>query len=495
MKSQRLLELLGEIDDQYILEAAPSGKKSRRHTVLGKWGAIAACALVLLAACFGSWALEAEAKEYQAAVQFFRDYGMSTDGLSRADIIAVYRDITTESFTFSKTAEVIKNSLSANSVSGYEIEQDQPTPEETENLWNYWNHVNQSNGLAGSNQEGVHYTYSATYKMVDSLGYEIHDTSYLEKYDGETFLWRVEVTDFRIDGYCTVSDGVIVFGQDDRNTGRQDVCAWLMKIDTDGRPIWQQRLQHGFCEEYVADIVENEDGSYAVFSRGDLAYFCLSQYAADGTPLHVSKTEIGNCGIWQAARIGEGYIVQLGSPLSQESMRLVKVDYDGTITEAFSYSSKDAYYTITDMIEFRGRIYLSAYAVPKGEEEENSAGDRYEIDDILQYLYENDIYEISSEELTPLVRENYTALLLECDPVTGTPQTFYSVKGSLGGKLCVNGTGTLLWNVESITSTYYSPATSAFTIGGTSTVFRYTFDEHGQLLDQEKTGDIVDYRR
>lgn len=70
MKSQRLLELLGEIDDRYILEAAPSGKK-RRHTVLGKWGAIAACALVLLAACFGSWALETEAKEYQAAVQFF----------------------------------------------------------------------------------------------------------------------------------------------------------------------------------------------------------------------------------------------------------------------------------------------------------------------------------------------------------------------------------------------------------------------------------------
>ena len=147
------------------------------------------------------------------------------------------------------------------------------------------------------------------------------------------------------------------------------------------------------------------------------------------------------------------------------------------------------------MIEFRGKIYLSAYAVPKGEEDEKGAGNRYEIDDILQYLYENDIYEISSEELTPLVRENYTALLLECDPVTGTPQTFYSVKGSLGGTLRVNNTGMLLWDVESITSTYYSPATSAFTIGGTSTVFRYTFDEHGQLLDQGKTGDVVDYRR
>lgn len=495
MKSQRLLELLGEIDDRYILEAAPCGKKRRRHTVWGKWGAIAACTVMLLAACFGSWALEAKAQEYRVAVQFFKDYGMSTDGLTRDEIIAVYWDITTESFTLSKTAEVIRHNLSTNFISGYEIEQDQPTPEETETLWNYWNHVSQSNGLAGSNQEGVYYTYSSTYKMVDSLGYEIHDTSYLEKYDGDTLLWRTEVTDFRIDGYCVMSDGVIAYGEERAEWSEQNTFAWIMKLDADGHSVWNQVLRHGFRDEYVADIVENEDGSYAVFSRGDLAYFCLSQYAADGTPLHVSKTEIGNCGIWQAARIGEGYIVQLGSPLSRESMRLVKVDYDGTMTDAFSYSSKDAYYTITDMIEFRGKIYLSAYAVPKREEEEKSAGNRYEIDGILQYLYENDIDEISSEELTPLVRENYTALLLICDPTSGTPQEFYSVKGSLGGTLRVSHTGMLLWDVESITSTYYSPATSAFTIGGTSTVFRYAFDEAGQLTGQEKTGDMVDYRR
>ena len=93
------------------------------------------------------------------------------------------------------------------------------------------------------------------------------------------------------------------------------------------------------------------------------------------------------------------------------------------------------------------------------------------------------------------MRENYTALLLICDPTSGTPQEFYSVKGSLGGTLRVSHTGMLLWDAESITSTYYSPATSAFTIGGTSTVFRYAFDEAGQLTGQEKTGDMVDYRR
>ena len=72
---------------------------------------------------------------------------------------------------------------------------------------------------------------------------------------------------------------------------------------------------------------------------------------------------------------------------------------------------------------------------------------------------------------------------------------FYSVKGSLGGKLSVSDTGNLLWNVESITSTFFSPATSSFTIGGTSYVFRYTFDTSGLLMSQEKTEEVVNFRK
>lgn len=144
-------------------------------------------------------------------------------------------------------------------------------------------------------------------------------------------------------------------------------------------------------------------------------------------------------------------------------------------------------------IEYNGNIYLSAYAVPKdGEASQNG---RYEINHILKYLFDNGIWEISSEELTPMVRDNYTALLLVCDPKAGTPQEFYSVKGSLGGKLSLGEDGTLLWDTESITTTFFSPATSSFTIGGTSYVFRYTFDDAGALISQEKTGEITDYRR
>ena len=141
------------------------------------------------------------------------------------------------------------------------------------------------------------------------------------------------------------------------------------------------------------------------------------------------------------------------------------------------------------MIEYDGNIYLSAYCVPK--REDNSR----EIAAVLDYLFENNIWEISSEKLTPMVRDNYTAILLVCDPSSGTPQEFYSVKGSLGGKLSSSDSGNLLWNVESITTTFFAPLASAFTIGGTSYVFQYTFGESGDLISQEKTGEITEYYR
>jgi hypothetical protein len=49
--------------------------------------------------------------------------------------------------------------------------------------------------------------------------------------------------------------------------------------------------------------------------------------------------------------------------------------------------------------------------------------------------------------------------------------------------------------VESIDSTFFSPATSSFTIGGTCRVYRYTFGEGGALVSQTKTDETTIYRR
>ena len=148
------------------------------------------------------------------------------------------------------------------------------------------------------------------------------------------------------------------------------------------------------------------------------------------------------------------------------------------------------------MIEFNGKIYLSAYAVPKLEDEDKNAGGRYDIANVLNYIFDENGYKnISSEKLTELMRQNFTAMLLVCDPSVGTPQEFYSVKGSIGGRLSLSENGNLLWNAESITDTIFSPATSSFTIAATCYVFRYTFDGTGLLISQEKTGEITGFRR
>lgn len=453
---------------------------------------VAACLVLLIGLGVGGYAYAAEVKEYNAAVAFFEENGLSTEGLSRSDIKAVYKDITTKSFAYSKTAEVIADSITTDSVGGYEILQNGPAPEDVQRLWDIKNGNYEEDPFK---QEGIRYRHYSEYKEDPVLGFDVHDKSFLEKYVGDTLLWSVCITEYWVEGYSIVSDGVIAYGQTDRWSTEQKYYACMTKIDRDGNVIWQRKLDNGFHGEYIAEILENEDGSYAVISRGDYKHFCLSQYTANGNRTAFKQTEVGNYGIWNAARLGDGYIVQLGSYMTNEHAKIVKVDYEGNITESFSYDGADAYYYITDMIEFGGRIYLSAYCVPKLPDESDNAGGRYEIAAILDYLFDNDLWEISSEELTPMVRDHYTAMLLVCDPNGGAPQEFYSVKGSLGGALSVNDEGMLLWDAESITDTDFSPYTSAYTIVGTCYVFRYTFSADGVMVSQEKTGEITSYWR
>ncbi len=489
MKNTNLLQAIGRIDPDLIAEAAPDTvQKKTANNIRIKWTAVAACLVLLLSVGLGTYAYSEEVKEYNAAIKFFNDHALSMEGLTRGEIKKVYLDITTESFSYSKTAKVIADSLNSEQIGGFEILQENPTSEDVENLWNYMN--NGGFGFPIIPQDGIHYKYDSEY--TEDGQFRLIKSN-LEKYDGETLLWRASVSDFEIHGYTEVSDGVIAYGRSSELLGFQYANAWLAKFDSDGELLWKQALFNGFEQhEYISAVLENEDGSVAVISRGDLRYLCLNQYSADGKLLHFKKTNVGKYGIWNAARLGDGYIVQLGSYMEREYAKIVKVDFKGNITEEFSYSSEDSDYCITDMIEFNGKIYLSAYAVPKTD---GNSGLRDEISDILYYIFSNDNWDISDEELTPLVREKYTAMLLVCDPDSGSPQEFYSVEGSLGGKLSVSDSGDLLWDVESITTTFFSPETSSFTIGGTSYVFRYTFDVSGALVSQEKTGEVTTYRR
>ena len=167
------------------------------------------------------------------------------------------------------------------------------------------------------------------------------------------------------------------------------------------------------------------------------------------------------------------------------------MDSNGDLIENYTYEEDGFEYYLTDMIEFGGRVYLSAYTAP----DHGDAGGRSEIAAILDYIFSNGLYNVTDEELTPLVRDNFTAVLLVCDPESVTPETFYSVKGSLGMELSMNDSGELEWETWNFVSAHFSPATSAYSIACDCKVFRNTFDEEGTLIDSSDTGKIEWYRR
>lgn len=491
MKNTDLWQAFGNIDPELIRGAAPGTQKPRKKSAAWvKWVSIAACfALLISGAGIGTYAYAAEVREYNTAIKFFSENDLPADGLTRGEIKKVYQDIITESFKYSKTAGVIAAGISNSGIGGMEILQEDPTPEEIADLWNYKKY----NSLyLLSTQSGISYQYREVYSESDHG--ELVCT-YIEKYENGQKVWSAPVTGYMVRSCCAIQDGVIAYGNILSNATTVFANAVMTKLDADGNIVWQKVLDHGFRSEYVSKVLENEDGSLAVISRGDQKYLCLGQYTSSGEVIDYNKTDIAGYSISNAARLGDGYLVQLHDSTSNGQAKILRIDRDGNITDGANYITDDSCYYIEDMLEFNGRVYISAYATPKLTDENKNGGGRYEIAEVLNYLFDNNIWEISSEELTPIMRNNFTAILLVCDTASITPREFYSVAGSLGGKLAINSSGELVWNVESITSTLFSPATSSFTLAATCTVFKYTYDSNGALVSQEKTDELTSYRK
>lgn len=469
LTAEELDALLEGSGPAFPAPAADAVRLRRRR----RQGALAACVALALCLGAGSMAYAAESRDYRQAMAFFAANDLNAQGLTRGEVKAVYRDITTRSFTYAKTAEVLENSLSAQ-VPGFDILQESPTPEEMAALWD------RRFPVPAPVRQGISY----------EIAYEDEgEKTFVEKRDGDTLLWRAPVTTFSARACQSVDGGVLVWGETWSASGSR---AWLMKLDEDGAAAWTTYLSGGARVEHIGAVLEDEDGSYAVFSQGD-GLLCLRRYSSDGRVTLLQKNNVGFYGIGGAARLGEGYLVRLGSNLDNEYARILKLDHQGQVLDDCVYGSEDVRYYVTDSVEYAGRVYLSARAVLRLPEGVSSYGGRDEIAAILDPIFSSGRWEIPSEELTPLVRANYTAVLLVCDRESGEPEQFYAVEGSMGGALAVSPEGELLWDVESITSTFFSPATSAFTIGGVCRVYRYAFDETGALLRCEKTDETTNY--
>ncbi len=500
-RREKISEIIGAIDEKYLREAeeaAPAAEGTEKSVLRlprrKGWVLAAAAVLVLVLAGASVFMISAEAKEYKAAVAFFEENKLSMEGLSRAEVKEVYRDITTRRFVSAKTEELIREQ-----VAGLEILQEEPSPEELAAAWDrvVWRD-------RPVRKTGFSYQREIRYKVNEANGLEDLDRSIVTCYQDGAPIWTVEIPEFTAEGYVHGDGRTVVWGSRHVYTYNSKYdnissyqTSWLACVDDQGAILWKHPLWHRFTSEYIASVLYH-DGIWTVLSRGDLSYLGLLEYDSDGNLLHSAKTGLKNAGIYDGAVLEDGYLVRIGSHLKGQTARVAKIDRDANILEIYDYEAEDCYYTLTGMVQYGGKIYLSGYATPKRTDTKvhpyiNPSRD--EIYDVLQKLIQDNLWEIPSEELTPMVRGQYTAILLVCDSGYKTPATFYSVKGSLGGALSVNAGGELEWDVESITTTFFSPATNSFTIGGQCAVYRYTFDENGTLLGRDDTGETVPYRR
>lgn len=457
-------------------------KKKTVHPVWRRVAILAICVVLLLSAGFGTYLYAMEVRIYKEAVQFFRSYNLSTEGLSRDEIKAVHKDIITKSFSYERTADVIQNSMTKEQIAGFELWQDEPTPQDVENLWNYKNYNGQYWITDTTARRGVYYK-----------NYAEDTISYIEKYNNDELLWQVVIVDYYVTGYDVFSDGVLVYGSDWASSTNGYNRAWISKINPNGQLIWIHCLEPDLKYEDSVAAFEQDDGSFITISRGNLGdYLCWRRCDHTGTVLQFKKNKMDRFGIDQVIQTQEGFLAHIFDVYGTEE-KLVRIGQDGSVIELFSYDTDDIRYYIKHMIEFNGKIYLSAYACEKSER----LGRDSELAPVLDYLFDRELpyAKISSEELTPLVRNCYTAILLACDLDTGKPETFYSADGSLGGHLRIDAKGNLLWDVESLAYTSFSPYTSAYTIKGSCYIYRYTFGDDGTLLSQTKTGETTSYYR
>ena len=272
MTNRKLFDIIGELNEEFIVDAAPKTlklEKTSRPVFRAKWILLVAAFILLLSVAFSAYVVAAEVQEYNAAVRFFDEHDLSSEGLSRREIKAVYRDITTRSFAYEKTAEVIINSFGG-SIDGFEISQDDPTPEEIEKLWEYKNRT---------------HPYIPPKDKVVENGYKCYhiydyskktDKSMCEKYVDGALKWTVEFNEMMIDGYISCDDSVLVYGSTTAFSSLGDY-EWIAMIGADGELLWTKPIDHGDeIEHIVAVFFENE--IIKVFSKGENEYLYASSY-------------------------------------------------------------------------------------------------------------------------------------------------------------------------------------------------------------------------
>ena len=506
MKGTDLYLAMQELDD--VLVEKYADVRPKQPIILRRLIA-AGLAAVLLA---GS-VVAVDAITYAQAKDFFTDNGLSTDGLSREDVRAVYRDITTKSFTYEKTDEVITQSISQ-AVPGYEIILDMDDPEKLRLLWESWRNGELASFIIdgevrdygeGNYQQGIWYRDEKISIYDSETGYHAIESTHVYKHQDKMLCWESTVP-FVARLIRPIGEGTVVVGENVHIIGpaglKRDKYQMIAYLDENGQILWEDVL----TEDQNVSAVEtdwafvNEDETFNIFVRdvrrengNPVRSVRIWRYDLKGEQVSYKEIDIGQDYLSKVFPFEEHYILTLTNDLRE--LKTVIIDTDGVALKDAEYQITDQLQRIQDIVEVGNFRYISAYTMFAAEGEDEFGRPNIALDEEIKALWQQE-EKVSEKELIERIRSHYTAVLLRCDIETGEIQTFYSVPGAIADKLEVSESGELTWRLQSLTQAEMitTPKGHFGGIRGTSVIYRYIFDAEGNLKEKENTGELATYR-
>ncbi|MBQ7910062.1 MAG: hypothetical protein IJ363_04690 [Clostridia bacterium] len=493
---------------------------------------------------------------YNTASDFFADYRLSTDGISRSDLWEVYRDVVTGQFSLPATGQMLQSNAGLSP-------SDSLSAEEAESLWEGWKDTHMPsdgvfgegvtidtpysiqiihNDLTAGTQQSLpaprnsfFFTPNAqaekrlnptdvTYPIPDYMSYDYtkSDTELiLQRKDGDSILWSLSLgkLDYVYLSRLTVTeDCVVAIGYERDGTERRYRVFMIsprgeliksVPLGTDTEP---ESLLYTLCEKNTVTLFTcaGEDSG-----RIRRTVYELSGDATESTLSTLPHGRISN--VRQVIPLGDGHLLVATLPDAIEQNVLYRMNAMGEITNCYTLedgglsaqSYTDPFDLHIDRIqESNGYLYISITGTSATRLSRvvswcngylHSAEDSW----LGSEIFSGNNYGIPQNELANRVRACYRAFLLVCDPATmeilsvtvmdGAYPTEH--QGSAIPSIETDADGHILWVVESPYATIYSPFTSSFSMAGDSYRYTFTLTPEGKVVGAPVIQTGIGYRR
>lgn len=432
---------LGERDDDLIeeyvetllhcqerIEALTAEKESSRGKTVGRipvWARTAAAAVIVLMLVFGAvWGTSAaaEAKEYREASAFLASHDIVSEGLSRQEVKAVYKDIANETFLMDETHDALEKSV----IAGY-------SGERAEIDAKYFRFIETTRGedyriYGEMMDDGSYYTaftLCGTDPVQNSGINPVGECLY--KMRRGKLLWSYPLELETVSEIVHLHDGILLIThklEESESPGFENIG--LIKLDFNGKTIWK-RDYSGFPFLIGRGVIEKANGEIAMvgnYSGSKTAVFSFSGLGELLRSTDLKGETLENRLPVECASFGDRIAVLLQSidSVFKPDMCIIVVDDSGTIITTIDDPlihidrGDGNYLTIEDMHEFSGKLYISGSVT-------SAVGNAEPV---------------------------CAAELLSYDPENGQTGLIESARDAAGSVLSIDSEGNLVWSVRHI---------------------------------------------